>query len=385
MRIAMANSKSRSKGTNGQQGQGRPVVNEEITDILLMDGEIEQRRVPEAEKVDEIIYELVVEDQNQAVANGSDNKDDLTQKISELSSEQLLMKQQLEKAVDKSKQLSRRLERLQKSKKKSSMIYIALIVAIFAIIIAVMAFMKAGNKVNERSDALDFSKKTVIESQPFSSQEPIENMVINKDELDETVNNLLTVNEEDEPDIILTDNLNTKQLDKVIIDTAALKKESKISEDSKEALKQDVTVQKLPEVIVDEKKTHSEKKEVSLITKQHKDGQLITRKIPTLSAVKSVDKVVAKKIPEKVVAKKQVDTWVVGLGSFKNAAVAKNKASEYRRAGVPVTVVNIEVSGKTWHRISTKAFATRKDALTYAEQAKKTLKIGAVLVVRGAI
>jgi len=385
MRIAMAKSNNNSKNVSGRKGQGSPVVNEEITDILLMDAEIKPRRVPDVDKVDEIIYELVVEDQNQTTDNGSDIKEDLTQKISELSCEQLLMKQQLEKAIDKSKQLSRRLDRVEKSEKPSGMIYIALTIAIFAVIIAVMAFMKAGNKTEELAVTIDSSEKMAIETQPFSSQEPLENVVSNKNELDATVNNLLTVIEEDESEIILTDNLNTKQLDKVVIDTEALNKKAKTADDSKETLVQKIEVQK---------SVKAAENKIKLTTKQHKDGAIAVKEIPTATAIKAVEKKtvkksLVKKIPEKtsekVVAKKQVDTWVVGLGSFKSAAVAKNKASEYRRAGVPVTVVNIEVSGKTWHRISTKAFSTRKEALTYSEQAKQTLKIGAVLVVRGAI
>lgn len=133
---------SRRNKNNREQDNQHP--EEEITDVLLMD----ENDIPQKEKVDDVIYELVVEDKEAAAdaAMTSDaDKNNSSAEITSLKQSHNTMKQQMEKMVATSDKLAKELIRQRRSKQASITSYVALSMAGLALIIGLAAALFIAN------------------------------------------------------------------------------------------------------------------------------------------------------------------------------------------------------------------------------------------------
>lgn len=378
---------------------------EEITDVLLMGKD--EIPAPKTEKVDEVIYELVVEDRNDGdePANTADaESNDLDGKIRELQLAQESMKQQLEKAVATSDKLSRQLKRERRHKRASVTSYVGLTMGGLALIIGTAATLFAGNLqrevngltdsvatlenhkhstpdapldaagINTRIDELTANFDQILAEQGNMDKALLEATKVLKAQLDEiAIQNEAVAAAAKKPAISLKSAASSKT--KTVEKSAAAKTESK-SISLKKSPKTPDTDDKSPA----NKKTATSKPELkkastqkTLTATHDKDGNPIKPPAKTVTAEND------KTTTETTQASKD---WVVGLGSYKDEATANAKASEYRNAGVPATVIKVKANGEIWHRVSTRAFASKKDAQAYAEQMKSKLKIKSTLVTK---
>ncbi|WP_341325540.1 SPOR domain-containing protein [Methylotuvimicrobium sp. KM2] len=74
--------------------------------------------------------------------------------------------------------------------------------------------------------------------------------------------------------------------------------------------------------------------------------------------------------------------WSVNLISFKQDWYANRKAAEFSKQGVPAKVIPVQVKGQTWYRLSVSGFKSRDEASAYAARVKKTHNLDSVWIAR---
>ncbi|MGD7036221.1 SPOR domain-containing protein [Methylotuvimicrobium buryatense] len=75
-------------------------------------------------------------------------------------------------------------------------------------------------------------------------------------------------------------------------------------------------------------------------------------------------------------------SWSVNLISFKQDWYANRKAAEFSRQGVPAKVIPVQVKGETWYRLSVSGFKSRDEASAYAARVKRTHNLDSVWIAR---
>ena len=73
-------------------------------------------------------------------------------------------------------------------------------------------------------------------------------------------------------------------------------------------------------------------------------------------------------------------SWSVNLISFKQDWYANRKAAEFSRQGVPAKVIPVQVKGETWYRLSVSGFKSRDEASAYAARVKRTHNLDSVWI-----
>ncbi|CCE24149.1 SPOR domain-containing protein [Methylotuvimicrobium alcaliphilum] len=73
-------------------------------------------------------------------------------------------------------------------------------------------------------------------------------------------------------------------------------------------------------------------------------------------------------------------SWSVNLISFKQDWYANRKAAEFSRQGVPAKVIPVQVKGQTWYRLSVSGFKSRDEASAYAARVKGTHNLDSVWI-----
>lgn len=73
-------------------------------------------------------------------------------------------------------------------------------------------------------------------------------------------------------------------------------------------------------------------------------------------------------------------SWSVNLISFKQDWYANRKAAEFSRQGVPAKVIPVQVKGETWYRLSVTGFKSRDEASAYAARVKRTHNLDSVWI-----
>ncbi|NOQ37188.1 MAG: hypothetical protein GQ569_15065 [Methylococcaceae bacterium] len=404
---------------------GEPKVhneNDEITDVLLMD----QDEVPEskAEKVGDVIYELIEEDQNTEqntpeIANAAVNK-----QIKELQQTQEFISLQLKEATVATDKLTRKLQKERQTKRASVTSYVGLAMGGLALIIAVTAALFLGSlhrdvkdltatlegnthsssitapvdikDINTRIDELATKFDMLLTGQG-NMDEALEATSILKKQLKELANDHSSSSKSKtavvKPSIKLksqvkqktsknSPRITTKWQPKKSVTTDKTVKTSIITKTSSQKKNTAVkaSLKKPEEKIATTSKPAASKTQAIAITpktaisieKRGKDGSLLKVPAKTVSLTQNTEK--------KAVTKNKTKDWVVGLGSYKNAATAKEKASSYRKSGVPAIVVKVNAQGQVWHRVSTKSFNSKEEASAYSTQVKQKLNIKSTLV-----
>ncbi len=390
-----------------------PLGDDEITDVLLMDKD--EMPVPKTEKVDEVIYELVVEDQNDGdapsgAADSAAAGSDLDEKIKELQLAHESMKQQLEKAVATSDKLGRQLKRERRHKRASVTSYVGLTMGGLALIIGTAAALFAGNLQRE-VNALTDSVTALENHKHIAADAPLDAEGINAriDELTANFDKILAEQGNMDKALLEATSVLKTQLDEIasqnITVTPAAKKpavslKSAASSKTKAAEKsatattesKSISLKKSPKAAdTDDKSAASKKMAASkpaakkspaltnLVVKRDKDGNAVKASPKTKTKAAATAATGDKPATESSSASKD---WVVGLGSYKDEATANAKAKEYRTAGVPAAVIKVKANGEIWHRVSTRPFASKKEAQDYSEQVKSKLKIKSTLVTK---
>lgn len=72
--------------------------------------------------------------------------------------------------------------------------------------------------------------------------------------------------------------------------------------------------------------------------------------------------------------------WSVNLISFKQDWYANRKAAEFSKQGVPAKVIPVQVKGQTWYRLSVSGFKSRNEASAYAARVKRTHNLDSVWI-----
>ncbi len=73
-------------------------------------------------------------------------------------------------------------------------------------------------------------------------------------------------------------------------------------------------------------------------------------------------------------------SWSVNLISFKQDWYANRKAAEFSKQGVPTKVIPVQVKGQTWYRLSVSGFKSRDEASAYAARVKRTHNLDSVWI-----
>ncbi len=73
-------------------------------------------------------------------------------------------------------------------------------------------------------------------------------------------------------------------------------------------------------------------------------------------------------------------SWSVNLISFKQDWYANRKAAEFSKQGVPAKVIPVQVKGQTWYRLSVSGFKSRNEASAYAARVKRTHNLDSVWI-----
>ncbi|WP_431067345.1 SPOR domain-containing protein [Methylotuvimicrobium sp.] len=73
-------------------------------------------------------------------------------------------------------------------------------------------------------------------------------------------------------------------------------------------------------------------------------------------------------------------SWSVNLISFKQDWYANRKAAEFSKQGVPAKVIPVQVKGQTWYRLSVSGFKSRDEASAYAARVKRTHNLDSVWI-----
>jgi hypothetical protein len=105
--------------------------------------------------------------------------------------------------------------------------------------------------------------------------------------------------------------------------------------------------------------------------------ELLLTKVESL-ANRKITAVRTKRIP-KAVSKMQ---WVVNLVAFKQEWYAQRKAAEFDKKGIPAKVIQVEVNGQTWFRLTVKGFKSKSEAAAYAVKVKKILNLSSTWITK---
>jgi len=105
--------------------------------------------------------------------------------------------------------------------------------------------------------------------------------------------------------------------------------------------------------------------------------ELLLTKVESL-ANRKITAVRTKRIP-KAVSKIQ---WVVNLVAFKQEWYAQRKAAEFDKKGIPAKVIQVEVNGQTWFRLTVKGFKSKSEAAAYAVKVKKILNLSSTWITK---
>lgn len=105
--------------------------------------------------------------------------------------------------------------------------------------------------------------------------------------------------------------------------------------------------------------------------------KLLLTKVESL-ANRKITAVRTKRIP-KAVPKMQ---WVVNLVAFKQEWYAQRKATEFDKKGIPAEVIQVEVNGQTWFRLTVKGFKSKSEAAAYAIKVKKILNLSSTWITK---
>lgn len=403
-----------NSGKNNSDSDMDENISDEITDVLLM----EQDEVLKSttEKLGEVIYELVAEDEidDDEIETLSDNA--TNEKIKQLQNSQETMRQQLEQTIATSDKLNRQLKKEMRSKRTSTTAYVGLAIGGLALITATAVALFAGNlqrdidnltnsvsalennkssnlngtldteSVNARIDELTTQFNQILAEQGDMG-EVLQATNVLKAEIQElanknfspstpapkTIPSKATASDNEKkstqkPPASEKSN-SSKKTDKAVV----IKNES--ANTQQKPVKKAESVVNKAETTSKPQKTSSTESSTQQITKHDKDGNLIKK----TTIIENIRNQTTTSNNTPISDNKD---WVVGLGSYKDAAVANQKASEYRRAGVPAMVVEVHVKGQTWNRISTKPFDSKQKAEAYAKDVKAKLNIKSTLVTK---
>ncbi len=105
--------------------------------------------------------------------------------------------------------------------------------------------------------------------------------------------------------------------------------------------------------------------------------ELLLTKVESL-ANRKITAVRTKRIP-KAVSKMQ---WMVNLVAFKQEWYAQRKAAEFDKKGIPAEVIQVEVNGQTWFRLTVKGFKSKSEAAAYAVKVKKILNLSSTWITK---
>jgi hypothetical protein len=105
--------------------------------------------------------------------------------------------------------------------------------------------------------------------------------------------------------------------------------------------------------------------------------ELLLTKVESL-ANRKITAVRTKRIP-KAVSKMQ---WMVNLVAFKQEWYAQRKAAEFDKKGIPAKVIQVEVNGQTWFRLTVKGFKSKSEAAAYAVKVKKILNLSSTWITK---
>ncbi len=105
--------------------------------------------------------------------------------------------------------------------------------------------------------------------------------------------------------------------------------------------------------------------------------KLLLTKVESL-ANRKITAARTKRIP-KAVPKMQ---WVVNLVAFKQEWYAQRKATEFDKKGIPAEVIQVEVNGQTWFRLTVKGFKSKSEAAAYAIKVKKILNLSSTWITK---
>jgi cell division protein FtsN len=74
--------------------------------------------------------------------------------------------------------------------------------------------------------------------------------------------------------------------------------------------------------------------------------------------------------------------WMVNLVAFKQEWYAQRKAAEFDKKGIPAKVIQVEVNGQTWFRLTVKGFKSKSEAAAYAVKVKKILNLSSTWITK---
>ncbi len=340
---------------------------DEIKNVLLIK---EQRETNESTGNDEdIVYELV--------ENESINNESLYEQIKQLQQNQESMAEQLNDAFAASNKLARQLKKERQVRRASMTSYVALTMASLALIIGIAAAFFTGSLQSEMTKL----KNTIATLKNHQHQEKnitavdakyiharIDDLAIKLDKsLVENVNVQEII-----PSKKPQDNL-IKQLDLL---TTNDKPEIKNEKPSTSNLS--TTSELKPPVL-----TNLLSKEKSIDKNANKEKRPLINQDDNIN--KASDKLVLapEVLKNKIIKQPNTQkTWVVALGSYKNASTATRNANNYRNKGVTIIISKVNRQEQVWHRLLTKPFVSKQKASTYAEQVKRKLDIKTVWVIK---
>lgn len=98
------------------------------------------------------------------------------------------------------------------------------------------------------------------------------------------------------------------------------------------------------------------------------------------SALKSALSKPSASKPAKPAANETGVHWSVNLVSFKQFEDARKKAAEFRRKGVSIKVMKVDIKHATWYRLSVPGFKTREAASKHLTRLKKLLRLDSLWV-----
>lgn len=364
----------------------------EITDVLPIKGDDSSDLNKENDR--DIVYDLI-EDQD-AVPDDTSRiavvEKSLKEQIKQLQQAQKSMTSQLKNALVVSDKLAKHLKKEKQGRQASVTSYVALTIAGLALIIGAAVAFFAGNlqrDVNTLITAVEQLSQPQQTNNKVSSADAkyiharIDDLAIKIDngltgELAVKTPTLLT----NPPDKLEKEPLSSTTADEVPIETktvatknletvAKLTPTSKNLPSTKTPLDKTAVLKQPDEALSPAiEKDNNEDKDLQAPIKE----VLQTQPSKNKSANKSVNK--SKATPS---IKKN---WVVGIGSYKNLVTATKNAHQYRKAGVPTTILKVNKQGQLWHRLLTKAFSSKQQATIYGEQVKRKLNIESILVIK---
>jgi hypothetical protein len=310
-----------------------------------------------------VVYDLIEETDNNTTVDASS----LNEKIERLQHTQKSIALQLDDVVITVDKLTRQLKKEKQTRRASVTSYVALIMAGLALIIGLVVAFFVGSlqrDVNQLTAAvkqLEGLQTSSVDSQYIHAH---------RDDLALKIDSDLTKKEAIATTTVSANKLNNladQSVDNKIVATPTPKFLTEATQltsapNQKSSLQNDaklITAANQPS----EKILTSKTSETLPITSksQHSSG---------LSKKKSIINPPIKK------------NWNVSIGSYRNVHTATKNANQYRKAGIPTTIVKVNRQGYVWHRLLTKSLRSKYQATLYAEQVKRKLNIDSVLVIK---